>query len=128
MNILANNPGTIAAPGSKFAHGVAVENASHWLVISGQVGVNADGQLAGDTRAQTRRCFENIIEVLHANNMAVTNLVKITVFLTSTEGTPIFREVRDEMLDGHLCASTLLVISALAHPDFSVEIEALAAA
>ena len=128
MKLQATNPSAINPPSSAFAHGVAVHDASTWLVISGQVGLDPDGKLAGDTRAQTRRCFENILQVLHANNMKVTNLVKITVFLTSTAGTPIFREVRDEMLDGHLCASTLLVISALAHPDWSVEIEAIAAA
>ena len=107
---------------------MAVHDASTWLLISGQVGRDPDGKLAGDTRAQTRRCFQNIIEVLHANDMKVMNLVKITVFLTSTDGTPIFREVRDEILAGHLCASTLLVIGALAHPDWHVEIEAIAAA
>lgn len=128
MKLQATNPSAINPPSSAFAHGVAVHDASTWLVISGQVGLDPHGKLAGDTRAQTRRCFENILQVLHANNMKVTNLVKITVFLTSTAGTPIFREVRDEMLDGHLCASTLLVISALAHPDWSVEIEAIAAA
>ena len=128
MKLRASNPSAISPPSSAFAHGVAVHDASTWLVISGQVGLDPGGNLVGDTRAQARRCFENIIEVLHANDMQVTNLVKITVFLTSTDGTPIFREVRDEMLAGHLCASTLLVIDALAHPDWSVEIEAIAAA
>jgi 2-iminobutanoate/2-iminopropanoate deaminase len=60
--------------------------------------------------------------------MKLENLVKITVFLTSTDDMPAFREVRDEMLAGHLCASTLLVISALARPELTVEIEATAAA
>ncbi|MFT5174643.1 MAG: 2-iminobutanoate/2-iminopropanoate deaminase [Gammaproteobacteria bacterium] len=128
MRIRTSNPSAIAAPASAFVHGVLVQEATTWLVISGQVGVDASGKLAGDTRAQTRRCFQNIFEVLHDNGMTVANLVKITVLLTSTDGTPIFREVRDEMLAGHLCASTLQVISALAHPDWSVEIEAIAAA
>jgi 2-iminobutanoate/2-iminopropanoate deaminase len=60
--------------------------------------------------------------------MQVSNLVKITVLLTSAESTSIFREVRDEMLAGHSCASTLQVIRALAHPDWTVEMEATAAA
>jgi 2-iminobutanoate/2-iminopropanoate deaminase len=128
MKLQISNPDTIVSPASGYAQAVAVHDASRWLVISGQVGLDPDGQLVGDTRAQIQRCFRNIIEVLHANDMQVANLVKITAFLTSTDGTPAFREVRDELLAGHVCASTLLVIGALAHPDWTVEIEAIAAA
>ena len=128
MQMHTSNPDTIVTPASGYAQAVAVHDASRWLLISGQVGLDADGTLVGDTHAQMRRCFQNIIEVLHANDMKITNLVKISAFLTSPDGTPVFREVRDEMLAGHICASTLLVISALAHPDWSVEIEAIAAA
>ena len=39
-----------------------------------------------------------------------------------------YRQVRDRMLAGATPASTLLVISALANPDWLVEIEAIAAA
>lgn len=128
MKIEASNPSTVVAPASHYAQVVDVRDASRWLVISGQVGLTPDGKLAGDARAQVRQCFANIIEVLRANDMQLENLVKITAFLTSSDDTPAFREVRDEMLAGHLCASTLLVISALARADFSVEIEATAAA
>ena len=128
MKIKASNPATVAAPASHYAQVVDVRDATRWLVISGQIGVTPDGKLAGDPRAQVRQCFANIIEVLHANDMKLENLVKITVFLTNSDDMPAFREVRDEMLAGHLCASTLLVISALARPELAVEIEATAAA
>ena len=107
--------------------GVRVENASRWLHVSGQVGRLPDGALAGDTRAQTRACFENIRAVLADAGMGTGNLVKLTAFITEPDAVGTFREVRDEMLEGHVCASTLLVVSALAHPDWTVEIEAIAA-
>ena len=55
------------------------------------------------------------------------NLVKVTAYVTDASLAPLYRETRDQMLDGYECASTLLVISALAHPDWVVEIEAVAA-
>jgi len=127
MKIEASNPPTVPAPASHSAQVVEVRDASRWLEISGQIGVTPDGKLAGDARAQVRQCFANIIAVLHAKDMKLENLLKITVFLTDANDMPAFREVRDEMLAGHLCASTLLVISALARPELVVEIEATAA-
>lgn len=128
MNVTRHSPDTIAPPSSNFTMGVAVEDAARWLHVSGQVGRTPDGDIAGDTRAQTRACFENIIAVLADADMGVTDLVKITAFITEPEAVAVFREVRDELLEGHVCASTLLVVSALAHPDWTVEIEAVAAA
>ena len=37
------------------------------------------------------------------------------------------RALREEALKGHPTAATLLVISALAHPDLLIEVEAVAA-
>ena len=56
------------------------------------------------------------------------HLVKVTAYITEQADTPIYRRVRDDSIPGVECASTLLVISGLAHPDFKVEIEAIAAA
>ena len=126
MNITRHNPAASVQPASSY--GVAVEGAARWLAISGQVGLDPDGTLAGDTRAQMRRCFGNLRAVLADAGMDLENLVKITAFITEPDAVATFREVRDEALQGHRCASTLLVVHALAHPDWTVEVEALAAA
>lgn len=97
----------------------ATSCASEWIA--------RDSSLSGDTRAQMRRCFSNIIAVLEDAGMGIPNLVKLTVFITDTRDVALFRETRDQMLGGHLCASTPLVVSALASPDWTVEIEAVAA-
>jgi enamine deaminase RidA (YjgF/YER057c/UK114 family) len=107
---------------------MSVTGATRWLEVSGQVGIDPDGTPAGDSAAQMKRCFQNIIAVLQDAGMVVGNLVKITAFITSADDVALFRSVRDEMLAGHVCASTLLVVSALANPAWSVEIEAVAAA
>jgi len=128
MHVTRHDPPGIIQPASRYVQGMAVEGAARWLIVSGQVGLEPDGALAGDSRAQMRRCFANLRAVLADAGMDLGNLVKITTFLTEPDAVATFREVRDEALEGHLCASTLLVVQALAHPDWTVEVEAVAAA
>ena len=49
-------------------------------------------------------------------------------FKQGTDMAVAYREVRDRILNGLECASTLVVINALVDPDLVVEIEAVAAA
>lgn len=121
-------PKDAAVPASKYAAGIVHDANAKRLVISGQIGVRADGTVEEGTDAQMRRCFANLFAVLEAAGMAVSNLVKITVFITEPEAVGLYRGVRDELLGGHLCASTLLIVSGLASPALTVEIEAEAIA
>ena len=73
-------------------------------------------------------CWRRIIALLDDAGMDKGNLVKITVFLTRGEDVGLYREIRDKYLDGHVAASTLLIVSGLADPSLLVEIEAIAAA
>lgn len=123
-----HNPSSIAPPASDYAHGICVEGATRWLTISGQVGALPDGSLAGNSRSQMQVCWDRIFAVLDDAGMSVENIVKVTVFLTRGEDVGLYREVRDENLNGHLAASTLLIVSGLADPSWLVEIEAIAAA
>lgn len=123
-----HNPARIAPPSSAYAHGISVAAAKTWLHVSGQVGTHADGTLAGDSAAQMDVCWQRIFAILDDAGMSKKNIVKVTVFLTRPGDVGLYRQVRDRMLEGHLCASTLLVVAGLADPDWTVEIEAVAAA
>jgi len=120
----AINPINIAAPASNYSQAVLVPENARRLIISGQIGVNPDGSIAKGIEAQMERCWLNIFAILEDANMAKTDLVKITVFVTQSGVTGIYRDIRDRMLEGHAPAATYLVISELATPDFLVEIEA----
>ncbi len=122
------NPDSIVKPASNYAQGVRLAAGQQLVLVSGQCGVTRDGEILDGTEAQLRQCFRNIFAVVEDAGMTVSNIAKLTVFLTDVTDVGLYRSVRDEMLDGHQCASTLLVVSALAHPDWRVEIEAEAAA
>ena len=99
------------------------------LYISGQVAWDAAGNLVGkgDVRAQARQAFENLRGVLQAAGGDVGNLMKITTYITKIEDFPAVAEARSATFSGELPASTLIVVKALFHPDFLIEVEGVAA-
>ena len=117
------NPKTTARPSSKFSHGVVHSARSRRLVISGQVGVLADGAILPDLESQMQAAWDNLVSVLEEAGMGVTDLIKITAFVTIPGSVDTFRKVRDQRLMGHCPASTYLEVTGLARPDFLFEIE-----
>ncbi len=122
-----HSPATVSPPSSAYSHGVAAPAEARWLYISGQIGLDLDGNTVGGAEAQMQACWERIFAILEDAGMGKQNIVKVTAYVTEADLVGLYREVRDRNMDGILTASTLLVVSALAHPDWVVEIEAVAA-
>ena len=118
------NPDDIAKPASKYAQGVLHAAGAERLVISGQVGVKPDGSIEEGLEAQLNRAWSNLFGVLRAAGFEKRHLVKVTIFVTVPGAVATSRNVRDRMLEGHVCASTYLQVAGLASPDYLVEIEA----
>jgi enamine deaminase RidA (YjgF/YER057c/UK114 family) len=71
----------------------------------------------------------NLTAALAAAGASMAQVVKLTVFLTDLADLAVFRQVRDAYIDtARPPASSLVQVSGLVHPDFRVEIEALAQA
>ena len=117
----------VATPSGIMSQGVKVP-AGNMVFVSGQVGRNAQGEVAkGDIRAQTRQALENVRSVLEAAEATLDDVAKVTVFVTNVaeQYAPI-HEVRAEFFKKDYPASTLVEIKALAGPDLLIEIEAIA--
>jgi enamine deaminase RidA (YjgF/YER057c/UK114 family) len=123
------NPPGMAPPASRYSHGAEVGAGARWLYISGQVGTAPDGSIRQGFKAQMEQVLANIATVLQTAGMNKNHLVKLTVFVTQAgpETVALYRTLRDEWLEGHAPTATYLVVAGLAHPDFLVEIEAIAA-
>ena len=70
-----------------YNHCVRVTNATTTLYIAGQLARDENGQTVGvdDIRAQTAKVIENIRTILRAEGGDLHNLVKVTVYLTTTD-------------------------------------------
>ncbi len=126
--IQLSNPPGLHAPASAYSHAALVSGAARRLVISGQVGVAADGTVSHDPGAQIDQVFSNLRTVLEAHGLSPADVLKLTVFLTDRSLIAPWRRRRDRWFDGHAAAATLLLVAGLADPRFVVEVEAEAVA
>ena len=125
--IKLHTPTSIAAPASRYSHGAEAGPNARWLHISGQVGTNADGTIADGLEAQIHRVWQNTLAVLEEADMAVTDIVKVNTLLMDRAHLTMMRNIRDSYLGDHPAASTLFVVAGLAHPDWLIEMETIAA-
>lgn len=97
-----------------------------WVVVSGQLGTRGGAIVSDGVGAQTRAALDNIGDLLARHDLALADLIKTTVFLTSMNGYDDMNTAYRQVLGGHLPARTTVAVLALPHPDALVEIEAWA--
>jgi reactive intermediate/imine deaminase len=112
-------------PISHYAHGVIYGDQ---VFVSGCVAADSRGELIGgdDPAAQTRQVLENIAAILSAAGTSLSNVLKMTVYLTDINDRPKINPVRQEFFGEVRPASTLIEISQLALPGAKVEIDVVA--
>ena len=125
--IRSHNPPSIAAPMALYVHANEVPANARWLFVSGQVGAHPDGRVGASALEQTEIIWHNIEAILASAGMGLRDIVKVTTYSISADHLPALKDVRDRMLQGHLPASTLLIVNALARPEWLVEVEVYAA-
>jgi 2-iminobutanoate/2-iminopropanoate deaminase len=120
------NPAGNAAPVGLYSHGIVTPAGGRWLHISGQVGMRPNGAMAVSFGEQAVQAWDNLVMVLKEAGMDVKDIVKLCTFVTDVANLPALGPVRISFLGAHRPASTLLVVAALARPEWLVEIEAVA--
>jgi 2-iminobutanoate/2-iminopropanoate deaminase len=99
------------------------------IYIAGQTSVDANGNLVGkgDIAAQTRQVLQNIQKCLEACGATFDHVVKINVYSTDLDAhREVIAKLRQEYFAKGPVASTTVQVSRLVHPDWLVEIEAIA--
>ena len=109
-----------------YTHVVRVGNLAF---LAGQTATDSSGGVVGvgDVEAQAAQVYENIKTALASVGAVFSSLVKTTTYLTRPEDIEGYRRARVKYMPTDLPASTLLVVTRLAHPDYLIEIEAIAA-
>jgi len=117
--------GLLAEPISHYTDAV---EASGFVYISGMLPVDANGELvgAGDVVRQSEQVLDNVAAVLTAAGASFDDVVKVGVYLRDMADREAINAVRRRYFGDARPASTLVEVSALAHPDALVEIEAIA--
>ena len=111
-----------------YAQAIKVEGAQTLLFISGQLDYDANGGCAhpGDFAGQAKGALAALKAQVEAGGGTMANIVKVNTYLTDMRYRAEFAAIRAEFFGAKMPASTLVAISALAFPDFLIEIEAVA--
>ena len=128
MIVKRTNPPSFSAP-TGYTHVVEVAAASRTIYIAGQVAFDQSRQVVGvgDMAAQTEQVFRNLQAALAAAGATFADVVKMTTYVTDMGQAAVIRAVRARYFGETLPASTLVGVTAVAHPDLMVEIEVIAA-
>ena len=120
-------PKTIKPPFARYSHGVEIPAGKRLVLCSGQLGIGADDHVPEDTGAQAELCFKNIAAILSEAGLTLNDTVRINAFVTGREHLQAYMDVRNRLFSDPAPASTLMIVSGFARPEFKVEVEVLAA-
>jgi enamine deaminase RidA (YjgF/YER057c/UK114 family) len=121
-------PTTLTPPAAKYAHAMLTTTPQRWLHTSGVVPTANDGSTPNDLADQAALVWANIGEMLAAVGMNAANIVSITTYVVAGHPLAAVMAARDTFLSGHIAASTLITVPALAKPEWQMEIAIIAAA
>jgi enamine deaminase RidA (YjgF/YER057c/UK114 family) len=121
------NPEGLSRPPT-YTQVVEVVAPARTIYVSGQLGTDRDGKLAGgDFRAQAEQVFKNLQAALASVGGSFADVVKLNSYLADIAHLPILREVRARHLNaGALPASTTLAVPGFAREGALLEVEAVA--
>jgi enamine deaminase RidA (YjgF/YER057c/UK114 family) len=126
LNYLA--PKSIKPPFARYSHGVEIPAGKRLVLCSGQLGIGPDDAVPEDAGAQAELCFKNIAAILNEAGLTLNDIVRINAFVTDRAHLQAYMDVRNRLFSDPAPASTLMIVSGFARPEFKVEVEVLAAA
>jgi len=107
----------------------AVVASGRMVFVRGQIAQDLDSRESvhgGDATLQTRKAMENIAQLMHEAGGELDHICRVVVYLIDIRyREDVYREM-GRWLTGVFPVSTGLVVSALARPEWLVEIEATA--
>lgn len=125
MKTAAINSSQAPSPDGGYSQAMLIEGVSKILFISGQIPETVNAETPDDFESQCRLVWSNIKAQLKAAKMGISNLMKITIFLSSREHADTNSIIRQEILGGHRAALTV-IITGIYDDKWLIEIEAIA--
>lgn len=99
--------------------------AGPWIVLSGQCGVDAQWKPVGGTVVhEIRAAFANVVRHLATASGELSDIVKVTCYLSDLDHLSAYNEVWREVFGGDAPART--TVQAGLYPPFRVELDVLA--
>ena len=120
-------PKSIKPPFARYSHGVEVPAGRRLVLCSGQLGIGPDDSVPEDAAGQAELCFRNIEAILGEAGLGLRDIVRINAYVTDRAHLAAYMDVRNRLFQDPAPASTLMIVTGFARPEFKVEVEVLAA-
>tara|TARA_B100001250_G_C19569340_1_gene686930 strand:+ start:132 stop:527 length:396 start_codon:yes stop_codon:yes gene_type:complete len=126
-NFLEIKPKNIYKPFGNYSHAIVNKN-SGLLTVSGQLGIDRNGNIPKLFSEQAELCFSNIKSILEEANYNLSDIMKVTSFVTHRKYFKEYMRVRDKFFYELKVkpTSTLLIVSGFTKASFFIEIEVIA--
>jgi enamine deaminase RidA (YjgF/YER057c/UK114 family) len=128
MTLELINPDDLPTPPT-YTH-VVIAAGSRLVFVAGQEPEDEHGNLIGpgDMAVQARQVFGNVGRALAAAGARPEQVTKITIFVVDyrREHLPAIEAARLALFGDHKPADTLVGVEALSHPEYLIEVEAIA--
>lgn len=118
----------IGKPSGHFSQANAIEAVGRFVFISGMTSKTADGSVvgAGDIEAQTRQMCENVKAAVEAAGGTMADICRVDVYVTDMRHFDTIHRVRRQYFPDPPPASTMVQVSGFTHPDYLIEMSAIA--
>jgi 2-iminobutanoate/2-iminopropanoate deaminase len=91
-----------------------IVRAGEWLVVSGQVGIDAGKLVSGGLEAELRQAVANLSGLLESEGASLADITKTTVFLRHLGGDyPKMNEIYTELFGDHRPARSAIGVADL---------------
>ncbi|MNE70648.1 RutC family protein [compost metagenome] len=125
--ITRTNPTNMPAPVGNYTHITKIPRGAELFVASGQIGVNAQGEIPAVLNEQVVHTFANIKTVLESENLNSEHIIKVNIWATEQIDWDFLDAEWDKLFGKKYPAMTVGYISALGLPEIKIEIEIWAA-
>jgi enamine deaminase RidA (YjgF/YER057c/UK114 family) len=127
LKVIRKNPENVAPPIGAYTHLSIIPRGADFLVLSGQVGTDLDGNVPVGVEDQLRNALINVTRILSSEGVTSEGILKINIWLTESIDREQYLALWNEFHGGNPPSTTLAYVSALAQPHIKVEVEAWAA-
>ena len=118
----------IGQPSGHFSQTITADARGRLVFISGMTSKGPDGGIVGvgDIEAQTRQMCENIKAAVEAAGGSMADICRVDVYVKSMADFDVIHKVRREYFPAPPPASTMVQITGFTHPDYLIEMNAIA--
>lgn len=122
-----HNPPALGAPLGSYSQILEAPPGSALVFLSGQTPRREDGSIPDSFDEQAELVWQRIGTALHAVGLDSSHICRVATYLTDAADAPAHARIRARHLGEARPASTGLVVAALFHPAYRIEVEITAA-